>query len=220
MAERELTLSKQLIDLLLIDVRQLDLAQMDVRNQSYIRSYIEFLRYFEGLSTITEANVVIAANFTFAWMPTIARIDLSLLASATCILNRARACEPLHDSDLRSMKALLYSMVAASKLLHFTNPQEYPIWDGNVRDYLSRAGIGLPCDTNKLKSYLTYVELCQTLANFPQSEQIQTLVSGKLGYPVTRFRAIEFVMFSIPANADCMPNTLIQTRGPHRGVST
>jgi len=122
-----------LIDRIIHDEARL---QID-RGSSYLRSYPEFLRYFRDLPVIEYHHLIIAANFTYGWMPTILHFKSDRFAEAVTILNCAKTGDLLTDAELFCLIALINnSMVGVSKLLHFINPEQYAIWDRRVAAYV------------------------------------------------------------------------------------
>jgi hypothetical protein len=50
-----------------------------VPDDLFLRAYPEFLRYFRDIATIETHHLIIAANFTYGWMPTMLRSRASVL---------------------------------------------------------------------------------------------------------------------------------------------
>lgn len=161
------------------------------RSSSYLRSYPEFLRYFRDLPAIEEHHLIIAANFTYGWMPTILRFKSDGFAEAVAIVNRAKLGEPLTDEDLVCLSSLINnSTVGVSKLLHFISPERYPIWDRRVAAYL-RSSVGWA------GGYLSYLDLCQSIVALAEFSALHRSINAKVGYPVTGMRAAELVMYTV-----------------------
>jgi hypothetical protein len=176
-----------LIDRIIHDEARL---QID-RNSSYLRSYPEFLRYFRDLPLIDEHHLIIAANFTYGWMPTILHFKSDQFAEAVAILNRAKTGELLTDAGLFCLIALINnSMVGVSKLLHFINPERYAIWDRRVAAYVRSS----PGWTG---GYLSYLEMCRSTIAHTEFPPMHHSVNTKVGYPVTGMRAVELVMYTM-----------------------
>jgi len=161
------------------------------RSSSYLRSYPEFLRYFRDLPVIDEHHLIIAANFTYGWMPTILHFKSDRFAEAVAILNRVKTGELLTDDELFCLIALINnSMVGVSKLLHFINPERYAIWDRWVVAYL-RGWLGAQA------TYFGYLDLCQSVVTQAAFAPIHASISRKIGYPVTGMRAVELMMYTM-----------------------
>ena len=89
---------------------------------SYLLSYPEFIAYFANLDEITRHNLIIAANFTYGWMPRTLSFRSQDFASAVAILNAARGQRVIGKRELNSLRSLIdNSLVGVSKLLHFVN---------------------------------------------------------------------------------------------------
>lgn len=107
------------------------------KDNSYLTSYPYILSYFEKIDKILPEDVVLGAHMVYGWMPTI--LDLypgdknKTLEEISIILNRAKMDCLLSLHELRDVASIINnSLVGASKLLHFINPNKYPIWDSKI----------------------------------------------------------------------------------------
>jgi hypothetical protein len=175
----------------LMDFLRADASRLNLDSQSsYLRSYPAFLRYFQELAVIEQHHLIIAANFTYGWMPTILHFKSTSFDEAVVILNRAKTGEQLTDADVSCLIRLINnSTVGVSKLLHWINPAQYAIWDRHVARYLRRT-----CQWSG--NYLAYLALCRSLINQVQFEPIHATVNTQVGYAVPALRAIELVMYA------------------------
>ena len=170
-----------------------------IENKSDLISYPEFIEYFKSISEINKHNLIIGINFTYGWMPTIfdfktneiyKNIDL-----AVEILNRAKNGSNLKINDYEHLKRLLNnSLVGTTKLLHFINPEKFAIWDSRVFWFLHKEE---PYDyrIGNIQNYLEYQELLENLSKDEKFKHFFDLVSSKLEYKPTNFRALELIMF-------------------------
>lgn len=164
---------------------------------SYVYSYREFLRYFEGVREITAHHLVLGAHMTYGWMPTILKLRNASESAdtAAAILNAARRDDILSVAQLSLLKSLINnSMVGSSKLLHFINPHSYAIWDSKVCACLNNEGppyhrVDSPVD------YLAYLDLCKRITHDTSFSTIHNSMNSKIGYVVSTYRALELVMF-------------------------
>lgn len=171
----------------------------DIENKSDLVSYPEFIKYFSSINKINKHNLIIGINFTYGWMPTIfdfktneiyKNIDL-----AVEILNRAKNGSNLKINDYEHLKRLLNnSLVGTTKLLHFINPEKFAIWDSRVFWFLHKEE---PYDyrIGNIQNYLEYQELLENLSKDEKFKHFFDLVSSKLEYKPTNFRALELIMF-------------------------
>jgi hypothetical protein len=177
----------------------IEAEKFEIENKSDLISYPEFIQYFKSISEINKHNLVIGINFTYGWMPTIfdfrtteieKNIDLTVK-----ILNRAKKGEDLETKDFELLKSLLNnSLVGSTKLLHFINPEKYAIWDSRVFRFLHNQE---PYDyrIGNIQNYIEYQKLLQKLVAEERFSEFYQLISSKLEYKPTNFRALELIMF-------------------------
>lgn len=167
-----------------------------INRQSDYISYVEFLKYFRDLKTITRHNLIIGINFTYGWMPTIFDFRSGNFDEALDILNRTKQGRNLTVDELILLKGLFNnSLVGTSKLLHFINPNNFAIWDSRVYRYL----IGKEPYVNRIgdpKAYLAYLEFCVYLTTLDKFRSMQEKVEMEVGYSMTPLRIAELIMYS------------------------
>lgn len=161
----------------------------------YTKSYPAFLRYFKSLNEIKEDNLIIGSGFTYSWMPTILNYKSTDFASSVKILNKAKHGYDLIENDIRILISCINnSLVGSSKLLHFIDPEKFPILDSRVFAYLC---YNIPKNSLKKASfYLDYIRFCQYLTNKYEYNKIHEFVSQKFtDYNISKYRSIELIMF-------------------------
>lgn len=122
-------------------------------DDTFLRSYPEFISYFQGIRHIERHHLIIAANFTYGWMPTMLRFKSRDFETAVEVLNQAKQGQLVDENELGCfVKLINNSLVGASKLLHFANPELYSIWDSRVYRYLF-GNVSL-LQLNKPRNYL------------------------------------------------------------------
>ena len=88
-----------------------------IKNDSYLISYPEFLKYFKDLEIITKHNLIIGIHFTYGWMPTIFDFREKNFDVCLELLNNAKKGSILTAGELALLKALLNnSLVGTSNL--------------------------------------------------------------------------------------------------------
>ena len=162
------------------------------------KSYFHFIKYFEERENITEHDLIIGANFTYGWMPTIFHFKSENFSDVVSILNKAKNetnQNKLSNFELIKVKELLNnSFVGASKLLHFIKPTDYPIWDSrtcNCMNLLSEKKFKV----EKVESFKEYVEFCRELVKNEKFNEIHDNFVKKFDFPVSRLRTAEQIMF-------------------------
>ena len=104
---------------------------------SYIKTYPEFIQYFKNISNISKHNLVISSHFVYGWMPTIIELKFQDMEGGVLkSLNNAKNGAMLTVGELELLKSTINnSLVGLSKLLHFINPADYAIWDSRIYRY-------------------------------------------------------------------------------------
>lgn len=160
---------------------------------SYDASYPEFLGYFSSCGPINKHHLIIAANFTYGWMPTILDFVSRDFEKGVTYLEMARSGGRLSVDELKALtKIVNNSAVGASKLLHFAAPAIYAIWDSNVARYL---GARIDNGDRGVDQYVAYNDCVRRLSESSEAANIAQMVSNKVLYDVGRMRALELVMF-------------------------
>jgi hypothetical protein len=165
-------------------------------NASFIKSYREFVKYFSDiLGELNNHHIIIGSHFTYGWMPTIIELKNDNIDGLLKILNEVKKGKRLCSEELNQLRiGINNSLVGSSKLLHFINPNNYAIWDSRVYKYLTNLE---PYDyrINNYEAYQNYLELCHKLTTNTQFEQINNNIDKQTGYKVSKFRAIEIIMY-------------------------
>ena len=163
-------------------------------NRTYHKSYRYFVSYFSSKSQLTEEDLVIGANFTYGWMPTILNFKTSEFDSAVKIINKVKKQERIADEEVIALKNLINnSLVGVSKLLHFINPDVYAIWDSRVCNFLT--GKSHKQKIEKISLFWSYLDLCQRVRKHTDFMPIHNSFISKIGYKVSPMRTLEQIMF-------------------------
>lgn len=175
----------------------------------YFDSYFEFLDFFHNIGVFDYHFFTIGAYLIYGWMPTIPNISITQEAINT--LNKAKQEEPLNYSDyFYLVKSVNNSIVGASKILHFVNPKEYPIFDSRIKSFFEKnfliEDIYKKTYNDKKKEinqYLIYKTLCEEIIEMDPFQKIFNAVSN--AYPITakftKMRMLENLFFSFDKNS-------------------
>ena len=107
--------------------KNLDLKNL--YNDKYSDYYNHIVSHFRNFD-LNEKDLIIGFHIVYGWMPRILPDNIiDYLKLIDSILYYDLKYEGKHDWDKFSKKI---SWIATSKLLHFINPEIYPIWDSNV----------------------------------------------------------------------------------------
>jgi len=190
-------MSNLLIQNISIEQLNLDASKVDIsKGATYYKSYPAFVEYFNQLSTLCENNLIIGANFTYGWMPTILKYKSNKIKEVLDVLNKVKANKIIDLLDILTIKSFLNnSMVGTSKLLHFISPSQYPILDSRVFRYLTNNNPH-HYRLNSGELYLEYKKLCDKLTQSPEYASIHKKIVKQVGYQMTPLRTIELIMYS------------------------
>lgn len=143
---------------------------------------------------MTEQDLVVGANFTYGWMPTILNFKSDEFSAAVSILNEAKRPERISDESIQTLKKLINnSLVGVSKLLHFINPEVYAIWDSRVCNFLT--GKSYSDKVQKIELFWSYLDLCNRVSSEPEFNAIHEQYIKKTGFQITHMRTVEQIMF-------------------------
>jgi hypothetical protein len=177
------------IDELIAAERIIDLD----RGDTYLISYPEFVRFYRELDVIDRHHLIVGASMVYGWMPTILGFKSRNFETVTRLVNDVKRGRRLQEGELAIVRRLINnSLVGTLKLLHFTNPDLYPIWDSKICAYIG----GKTHTVNDIGTYLAYVENCEELIRDERFADIHASIERKLGYSVSPLRAVELVMFT------------------------
>jgi hypothetical protein len=157
-------------------------------------SYKEFLEFFASKDELTPHDLVIGAYFTYGWMPTMLELkgDIDVV---TAFANKSRR-EAISEGEFsRLAEAINGSVVGASKLLHFINPEKYAIWDSRVYRYLHQE-TPYQYRLEAQNAYWEYLAFLNVLSEDSRFNALRLKVIATIGYPVTDKRACELLMFN------------------------
>lgn len=165
------------------------------KEEQYLTAYKEFINYFENLDKLSEHHIIIGISFTYSWMPTILDFRSNKMNEATQILNYAKQGNRPSLTELDILKSCFNnSLVGSSKLLHFINPNKFAIWDSRVYRYLfNQTPHSYRVENNN--TYLNYLYFCDHLINSSEINTLKKIVEEKVGYTITKMRAIELIFF-------------------------
>lgn len=159
--------------------------------------YDYYINFFKEKEVLTKNDVVIGIGFTYSWMPTILKnLNLSKLDNVTNILNKVKHGVDISDDDFLLLKEFSNnSLVGASKLLHFINPEDYAIWDSRVFKFLNNNEAAHKYKLEKVHVYRQYLSYLSNLKTSGTLDNIVATLKAKIGYPISDYRALELLFF-------------------------
>lgn len=172
-------------------------AQLDTVNESYE----VFISFFKEHTPLRSADVLLAANFIYAWKSEKFVRGTTSLKDATKILNRARIKasrgKMITVQEFRVLVGITKERCEsmATKLLHLAVPEMYGILDKHVYRYLANDDWDNALKVHGLSRCFDYWRLLRSLVTDNDVSQIHQDVQNWLGYKVTEVRALELVMY-------------------------
>ena len=161
---------------------------------SYIKTYPEFIQFFKNINSISKHDLVISSHFVYGWMPTIIELKFQDMEGVLKSLNKAKNGAMLMIEELELLKSTINnSLVGLSKLLHFINPVDYAIWDSRIYRYTSDKKSSYGIGNTQL--YLNYLSKLNEIESHVDFDEIKKDVSAHFEYEISSKRVIELLMF-------------------------
>ncbi|MFP7655376.1 hypothetical protein [Chryseobacterium proteolyticum] len=167
-------------------------------DNSYLISYPYFINYFKLKDRLSKQDLICGVFMIYGWMPTILKnIDCTDIDKIVDLFNKAKSSDNiLTEIEIENLKPFTNkSLVGLSKLLHFINPNVYPIWDSKICKYFFSNGFY--SKIGNVSIYLEYVDAIKETIKFGLPNDFDNL-REQLGYKITDVRLIELVIFLKP----------------------
>ena len=167
----------------------------------YLISYEFILSFAKEVKFFDERTFTQLTSMIYSWMPRVLRIDYGEVKETIEILNKVkiRRIKILREEQFHRIKSVVNnSMVGTSKLLHFIDPDKYPIWDSKVASHF--LGGKSPYQIGKVNNYIHYVKICKNAIRNPMFEKSykkvkNVLENAELFHDISKMRAIELMLF-------------------------
>jgi hypothetical protein len=162
----------------------------------YLLSYRELLAHFAGFDPLTLHTFIVGSHLVYAWMPTMLTLYPTNddYANIIAVLNDVRHSQDISLENLILLKSIVnHSLVGSSKLLHCLNPDHYAIWDSRVYRFIHNTQN--QHQLNQPINYLAYLQNCREIVAQNGFPNIHAQINQMIGYPVSGYRAIEWVMY-------------------------
>jgi len=171
--------------------------KIDISNtDKYIVSYPVFLKHFQNIEKFDEHQLIIASNIIYGWMPRVLSLNLNEKEKVISLLNKVKKGEILDKDEILTIKKCVNnSLVGTSKLLHFTNPKNYAIWDSKV--YKSLTGKKSAYGVENPDNYFEYLKEIKNISENENFNKIKKIITDKLKYDIeiSPTRIIELIIF-------------------------
>lgn len=206
----------------------------DTNNASYLLSYPCYVNYFKKKNELNSDDVLIGVGFAFCWMPTTwknkaeyssnQQVSKETVEFINWVINVSPTTHELRTDcglDIKKLNAIKpffnNSIVGLSKLMHFVNPEVFPIFDSHVYRFLRLVAGKGPVKAidnsalNQQAAYCDYVKLVhQVIAEDDFKKNIDLYknmikVDGQTLFPITPVRVCEQLMYLIGKNHNNLP---------------
>jgi len=179
----------------------------DLRAHTYLSTYPIIIDLAAETNTDSGKQFHQLALMIYGWMPRVLRIDPEHIQAAIEQMVEARNINIANhvEIDIQPIADCLHSVVGASKLLHFINPEVFPIWDSRIQAFCGRVNTHHAMRT--LGNYLQYIDDVHSIAeqqdfhdfyNDYHAANTQRLEqSNIIPYQVSAIRAIEASAFEL-----------------------
>lgn len=167
---------------------------------SYLQTYPHLINGIKSLMPLNQDKLLIAGSSIFSWMPTQSKIDTTLLSASLAIITNLKTHALTKENLMQLAKTFRTirgnSVVAASKLLHFLHPDEYPIWDSRIRREYKYS----PTADPEEDKYIHYYKNVKLLIADSQVKTACANLNARInaaGYPgtLTTTRLVELCLF-------------------------
>ena len=166
-------------------------------------TYPSICKYFKSIKHFSEEDFFRAVLMTYGWMPTILKLDLNSksLHKAKKILvdikNKDNPSYSLTEQDLKKLIGVINnSLSGATKVLHFSIPEKFPIWDTTIAKELNPSG------KKNQKAYFSYLEVLKTITekdkkalSFHVTKEIRRFLKKDKYEEVSFVRALDILIF-------------------------
>ena len=168
----------------------------------YLKSYPNLLNASKSLlENLKEDSILPISHLAYAWMTTILtynkeNLDIEVfektICSATSVKNQYDAIELL--DVLPETSPINNSWIGLSKVLHFINPDLFPIWDSRVAACFEKFNAQ---GYNKKNIYMNYCHFIFQYLDFKKVQSVKSIHEKKANYSISSIRALEFLLFSL-----------------------
>lgn len=180
----------------------------ELRSVTYLTTYPSILALGSLNPSPQLADLHQLCLVAYGWMPRIARLDPKFTSAALSTIRNARSANSINIKicDISDLARCLRSVVGASKVLHFVNPDVYPIWDSNIERFRQNSDptTSYMSDVGNYVSYVQEVHSIRAEPNFSNFyRDFNNVLArwltaiGVSSYSVTEVRAIELAAFEL-----------------------
>ncbi|MCD9572349.1 hypothetical protein [Pseudomonas protegens] len=181
------------------------LAVTDLRERTYLATYPGMISIGATRGVTNDVKFHQLSTLVYGWMPRIVRINPLHTSAAVAALGAALSATDANYQSIpvKRISDCLHSVVGASKLLHFANPDVFPIWDSNIEVFRTNPG----SDMTSVPQYMDYVGEVHSIRRevgfsefyiaFCTAYSARLKTNGVPTYSIGHVRAIEAAAFEL-----------------------
>lgn len=169
-------------------------------SDKYVLTYPAYVSYFSGRMKFSHDDIVRGVGFVYSWMPRILVISnpaIQYLERASYSFRQSPSDEIARKLFKSAVDVTTGSIIAASKLLHFMFPESYPIYDSHIYRYCWNKKKAHHYQVKIEENYYIYKASLDQLSKEESTTDLTSIISNKVGYSVSKLRAIELSIFEI-----------------------
>jgi len=144
-----------------------DSDDTNFRKIAYLATYDHILALGSSEYSDSRRRYLQIVNSVYGWMPRVLRIDTEFLPESIEALDKSKSesCTKNVTELITPISKCLRSIVGATKALHFSNPEIYPIWDSKVARIIPNNQKLHHGHMGKICNYVAYVDRLVELKN-------------------------------------------------------
>ena len=178
------------------DTFQEKIDQNDFTNNQYMISYPILLKAANDLLASMGTDAIIPiAHMAYGWMPTILKKYETENNGLNHIYDARKVTSFYEAKNLIgnfTVSPINNSIVGLSKVLHFVNPEYFPIWDRRVARHFE---IFYHYNINRFENYIEYIDFIESANEHKSINPLRSLIKKNFNYEVTKTRASELILF-------------------------
>lgn len=185
----------------------------DLRSTAYLATYPALLATASDTGSDPWPWFCRIAVMTYGWMPRVVRLDMEHAKAAAESLLSAHGvtADGMREIEISPIASSVRSIVGASKMLHFCNPNVFPIWDSRIETFRLRKSPGIT-HMSTAANYWRYCEDVHSVRAHGDFKafhaEMQFALASRLRhfeiepYAISEVRAVELAAFELSAARD------------------
>lgn len=163
-------------------------------NDTYLETYPYLVSFCSSQLPFNKQSFLQASLMVYGWMPTSLKLKGNIDASVSAINALLKEERPTEDLLTTAHQSINNSIIGLSKLLHFSKPEVFPIWDSKIAE--RQFGMKHQYAYNKPIPYADYFVLVHKTISSDRIFEIRNFAEKNIPYHVSDVRAVEYYIFN------------------------